>query len=156
MTESAANSRRTLQSGTQIAMASSQRIIVDSQAVIWEYRTSVANLGTQKLHPFALWRCWNVRRSGRRSAQRTKQSLFWVCRDLRHALSLLPGMVRRVFVVTSGEVCMMRCGLVFSCFMMLCGFLMVSCRVFIMLCCLAVMLYCFYRHKFLPLISENY
>ncbi len=55
-----------------------------------------------------------------------------------------PGMVRRVFVVTSCEVCMMRCGLVFSSFMMLCGFLMVSCRVFMMLCCFAVMLDCFY------------
>ncbi len=62
--------------------------------------------------------------------------------DMR--LRCLPGMVRRVFVMAAGEVGMMRCGFVFSCFMLLCGFLMVSCRVFMMLCCLAVMLYCFY------------
>jgi hypothetical protein len=49
-------------------------------------------------------------------------------------------MVHRVFVMTSGEMRMMRCRLVFSCFMMLCGFLVVSCRVFVTLCCLAVML----------------
>jgi hypothetical protein len=62
--------------------------------------------------------------------------------DMR--LRCLPSMLRRVFMVTSGEVCMMRCRFVFSCFMMLCGFLMMSCRMFMMLCCLAVMLYCFY------------
>ncbi len=52
-------------------------------------------------------------------------------------------MVHRVFVMTTGQVRVMGCCLVFSCFMVLCGFLMVSCRVFMMLRCLVMMLCCF-------------
>jgi hypothetical protein len=52
-------------------------------------------------------------------------------------------MVRRVFVVATGQVRVMSCCLVFSCFMVLCGFLMVSCRVFMMLSCFVMMLCCF-------------
>jgi hypothetical protein len=55
-----------------------------------------------------------------------------------------PSVVHGVFVVTPGKVCVMRCCLVFSCFMMLCGFLVVSRRVFVMLCCLVMMLCCLF------------
>jgi len=51
-------------------------------------------------------------------------------------------MVHCVFVVTAGQVRVMRCRLVPSCFVVLCGFLVVPCRVFVMLCCLVVMLCC--------------
>jgi hypothetical protein len=61
--------------------------------------------------------------------------------DMR--LCRFPGVVHRVFVMTAGEVRVMRCRLVFSSFMVLCGFLVVSCRVFVMFCCLVMMVCCF-------------
>lgn len=51
-------------------------------------------------------------------------------------------MMHCVFVVTAGQLRMMRCRLVFSCFVVLCGFLVVSCCVFVMLCGLMMMLCC--------------
>ena len=68
--------------------------------------------------------------------------------DMR--LGRFPGMVHRMFVMTPGQVRVMRSGLMFSCFMVLRGLLVVSCRVFVMLCCLVMMLCCFLRHKFPP------
>ena len=57
-----------------------------------------------------------------------------------------PGRFRSVvlcmFVVTAGQVRMMRCRLMFARFVMFCGFLVVSCRVFGMLRCFMMMLCC--------------
>jgi hypothetical protein len=50
--------------------------------------------------------------------------------------------VHCVFVVTTGQVCVVSCGFVFTRFMVLCGFFVVSCRVFMVFCCLVVMLHC--------------
>jgi hypothetical protein len=58
-------------------------------------------------------------------------------------LGRFSGVVLCVFLVTAGQVRMMRCCLVFSRFMMLCGFLVVSCRKLVMLCRLVMMLCCF-------------
>jgi hypothetical protein len=62
--------------------------------------------------------------------------------DMR--LGRFPSVVHCVFVVTAGQVCVMRCCLVFSCFMMPCGFLVVSCRKFVMFCCFVMMLCCLF------------
>ena len=50
--------------------------------------------------------------------------------------------VNCVLMVTVGEVCVMCGRFVVSLFVLLCGFIVVSCRVFVMLCSLAVMLRC--------------
>ena len=55
--------------------------------------------------------------------------------------------VHCVLVVSLGEVRVMRRRLVFACFVLLSGFLVVSCRAFVMICCLVMMLCCFLGHK---------
>ncbi len=52
--------------------------------------------------------------------------------------------VHCVFVVTLGEVRVICCHLVFACFVVLSGFLVVTSRVFVMLCCLVMMLCCLF------------
>ena len=52
-----------------------------------------------------------------------------------------------MFMVTTGEVSMMRCSLVFPCFVVLGGFLVMACRIFVMFCCLVMMFHCLLRHK---------
>jgi hypothetical protein len=59
-------------------------------------------------------------------------------------------MVRSVVVVRMGNVGVMRCHLVLPCFVVLRGLLMVVRRVFVMLCCLMMMLRCLLRHTFPP------
>jgi hypothetical protein len=54
--------------------------------------------------------------------------------------------VRRVLVVTVGQMRMMCCRFVPSCFVVLCGFLVMPGRVFVVFCCLVVMLCCLLRH----------
>jgi hypothetical protein len=56
--------------------------------------------------------------------------------------------VHGVFVVAAGQVGMMCRGLMFSRFMVLSGFLVVSCGVFVMLGRLMMMFSCFLGHAF--------
>ena len=48
--------------------------------------------------------------------------------------------VHCMFVVAASEVRVMRSRLVFSCFVVLGGFFVMACRVFVMLCCFVMML----------------
>jgi hypothetical protein len=68
--------------------------------------------------------------------------------DMR--LGRFRSVVHCMFVMTAGQVCMMSCRLLISRFVMFSGLLMVSCRVFVMLCCLVVMISCLFRHDFPP------
>ncbi len=58
--------------------------------------------------------------------------------------------VHRVLVVTASQVSMVSCGLMFARFMVLCGFLVVACRVFVVFRCLVMMVCCRLRHKLPP------
>ena len=49
-------------------------------------------------------------------------------------------MVHCMFVVAASEVCMMRCRLVFPCVVVLGGLLVMTSRVFVMLCCFVMMI----------------
>jgi hypothetical protein len=60
--------------------------------------------------------------------------------DMR--LGRFPCVVHRVFMVTTCQVRVMRRRLVSSCFVVLCGFLVVSSRVFMMFGCLVMMFCC--------------
>ena len=53
-------------------------------------------------------------------------------------------MVSRVLLVSAGCLSMMRSCFVFACFVVLCGFLMMSCRVFVMFRRFVMMLCCFF------------
>ena len=52
--------------------------------------------------------------------------------------------MRCVGVMPLGQMRVMCCHFVFSCFMVHRGFLVVSCCMFVMLCCLLVMLCCLF------------
>jgi hypothetical protein len=51
-------------------------------------------------------------------------------------------MLRCMMMVTVRQLCMVRGGLVFACFMVSSRFLVVSCGVLVMFCCLMVMVCC--------------
>jgi hypothetical protein len=55
--------------------------------------------------------------------------------------------VRCVLVVAVGQMCVVRGRFVFACFVMLCGFLVMARRVFVMLRCFTMMVRCLLRHK---------
>jgi hypothetical protein len=59
-------------------------------------------------------------------------------------LGRVPTVVHSVFEVSAGQLCMVCCHLVFARLVMPCGFPMVPCRVFVMLCCLVMMLRCLF------------
>jgi len=61
-------------------------------------------------------------------------------------LGCLRGVVHRVLMVTVGKMGMVCCGFVLSVFVVFCGLLMVPGRVFVMFCCLVMMLCCLLRH----------
>jgi hypothetical protein len=50
--------------------------------------------------------------------------------------------VHCMLMVTVSQVRMMSCGLMFARFMVLCGFLVVPCRMFVVLRCFVMMVYC--------------
>jgi hypothetical protein len=80
---------------------------------------------------------WALRPDELRSGRNCLAVIF----DMR--LGRFPCVVHRVFMVTTCQVRVMRCRLVSSCFVVLCGFLVVSSRVFMMFCCLVMMFCCF-------------
>ena len=61
--------------------------------------------------------------------------------DMR--LCCFSSVVGCVLMVSMSQMRVMRSCLVFPCFMVLCGFLVVSRRMFVMLCCLVMMFCCF-------------
>ena len=76
------------------------------------------------------------------SNQGRKWTDFW--RELLQCVSEESGMVSRVLLVSAGCLSMMRSCFVFACFVALSGFLMMSCRVFVMFRRFVMMLCCFF------------
>jgi hypothetical protein len=67
--------------------------------------------------------------------------VFYMC------LRRFRSMMRGVLVVTMSQMRMVSCRFVIACFVVSCSFLVVSGRVFMMLGCFFVVLYCLLRHK---------
>jgi hypothetical protein len=65
-------------------------------------------------------------------------------------LGCFRGVMGCMLMVAMGHVRVMCCGLVLSGFKVVGGFSMVTSRVFVMLCCLVMMLCCLRRHSFPP------
>jgi hypothetical protein len=65
-------------------------------------------------------------------------------------LGCFRGMMGCMLMVALGSVCVMCCGFVFPGFVVGSGFFVVTGRVLMMLCCLAMVLCCLLRHNFPP------
>jgi hypothetical protein len=66
------------------------------------------------------------------------------------------GVMGCVLSVALRRVRVMGCGFVIAGFVMLAGFTMMACGVFVMFCCLSVMVRCFLRHIESPWIASNW